>query len=119
MKCGNKKSSLAPSARSPEQKAESDGSKTHHNRFMPYTTTKPKLALVITELDVGGAEKCLVNVGSVGQPRDGNPLSCYVLLDDDIVHFRRVAYDREKTIEKIYAIAELDDFLGDRLREGR
>jgi hypothetical protein len=30
-----------------------------------------------------------------------------------------VEYPLEKTVEKIYAIAELDNFLGDRLREGR
>jgi hypothetical protein len=30
-----------------------------------------------------------------------------------------VSYDLDKTVEKIYAIPELDNFLGDRLREGR
>lgn len=66
-----------------------------------------------------GQDKCMINVGSVGQPRDGNPLSCYVLMHDNLVHFRRVPYPLEETIEKIYAIDELDNFLGDRLREGR
>ena len=33
--------------------------------------------------------------------------------------FRRVEYDLEKTIQKIYDTPELDNFLGDRLREGR
>ena len=66
-----------------------------------------------------GEDKTMVNVGSVGQPRDGDPRSCYVLLDDNVVQFRRVEYPLEKTIEKIYAIPELDNFLGDRLREGR
>ena len=64
-------------------------------------------------------EKVMINVGSVGQPRDGNPLSCYVVLEDDVVRFRRVDYDKETTIQKIYDIADLDNFLGDRLREGR
>jgi hypothetical protein len=41
------------------------------------------------------------------------------VLDGDVLQFCRVAYDLEKTIEKIHAIAELDRFLGDRLREGR
>ncbi len=65
------------------------------------------------------SEKCLINVGSVGQPRDGNPDSAYVLLDDNVVHFRRIPYPLEKTVDKIYAIPELDNFLGDRLYEGR
>ena len=66
-----------------------------------------------------GEEKVMINVGSVGQPRDGDPRSCYVTIEDDVVHFRRVEYPIEKTAEKIHAIAELDNFLGDRLREGR
>lgn len=66
-----------------------------------------------------GNEKVMINVGSVGQPRDGDPRSCYVIVEDDCVQFRRVSYPLEVTIEKIYAIPELDNFLGDRLREGR
>jgi diadenosine tetraphosphatase ApaH/serine/threonine PP2A family protein phosphatase len=64
-------------------------------------------------------EKVLVNVGSVGQPRDGDNRACYVILNDRTVQYRRVPYDFEKTIDKIYPIPELDNFLGDRLREGR
>ena len=64
-------------------------------------------------------EKVMVNVGSVGQPRDGNPRACYVVLEDDLVRFRRVDYPVEKTIAKIYDVPELDNFLGDRLRDGR
>ena len=63
--------------------------------------------------------KAMVNVGSVGQPRDGNPRACYVVLEDNVVTFRRVVYPFEKTIQKIYDTPELDNFLGDRLREGR
>ena len=66
-----------------------------------------------------GSEKTMTNVGSVGQPRDGNPKACYVVLEDDLLTFRRVDYDVEKTIRKIYETPELDNFLGDRLREGR
>jgi diadenosine tetraphosphatase ApaH/serine/threonine PP2A family protein phosphatase len=64
-------------------------------------------------------EKVMVNVGSVGQPRDNDPRSCYVVLRDQNVEFRRVEYPLETTIEKIHAIPELDRFLGDRLRQGR
>lgn len=64
-------------------------------------------------------EKLMINVGSVGQPRDGDRRSCYVVLEDDLVRFRRVEYPLENTIAKIYAIPELDNFLGDRLRDGR
>ena len=63
--------------------------------------------------------KTMINVGSVGQPRDGDPQACYVVLEDEGLQFRRVEYPIEETIEKIYAVPELDNFLGDRLRDGR
>ena len=63
--------------------------------------------------------KTLCNVGSVGQPRDGDWRACYVLLEDDTIYYRRVEYDVNATIQKIYAVPELENFLGDRLREGR
>jgi predicted phosphodiesterase len=63
--------------------------------------------------------KTLCNVGSVGQPRDGNWRACYVVLDNDVIRFRRVEYDWQKTRDKIYQIPDLDNFLGDRLGEGR
>jgi hypothetical protein len=42
-----------------------------------------------------------------------------VILEDDLVRFRRVEYPLDETIKKIYAIPDLDNFLGDRLRDGR
>jgi predicted phosphodiesterase len=63
--------------------------------------------------------KTLCNVGSVGQPRDGNRKACYILLEADTITYRRVDYDWTKTRDKIYAIPDLDNFLGDRLGEGK
>jgi predicted phosphodiesterase len=63
--------------------------------------------------------KAMLNVGSVGQPRDGDRRACYAILEDDAVRFRRVEYPHEKTCAKIHAIADLDNFLGDRLLQGR
>lgn len=73
----------------------------------------------LTEGFVIGQEKSLVNVGSVGQPRDGDWRSCYVILDENKIFFQRVEYDLDKTVAKIHAIEELDNFLGDRLRDGK
>lgn len=66
-------------------------------------------------------DKAMINVGSVGQPRDNDPRACYVILDDErkIVSFRRVEYPLEETVRKIYSIPRLDNMLGDRLRSGR
>lgn len=66
-------------------------------------------------------DKCMINVGSVGQPRDENPRACYIILDTDenTVQYHRVEYDVELTRQKIHAIADLDNMLGDRLLTGR
>lgn len=63
--------------------------------------------------------KYMVNVGSVGQPRDGDPRACYVIQHDEVLEYRRVEYPWQTTAEKIFAVPELDSFLGERLREGR
>jgi predicted phosphodiesterase len=64
-------------------------------------------------------EKVIINVGSVGQPRDGNPKSSYVLFDGERIIFRRVAYDIESVITRMEKIDRLPDYLAHRLREGR
>jgi len=66
-----------------------------------------------------GGGKALVNVGSVGQPRDGDWRACYALLDGEAVRFRRVEYDVEATVRKVHGTDDLDNLQGDRLREGR
>lgn len=63
--------------------------------------------------------KAMINVGSVGQPRDSDPRTCYVVLEDDRVLFRRLEYRFADTAQKIYRIPELDNMLGDRLHVGR
>jgi diadenosine tetraphosphatase ApaH/serine/threonine PP2A family protein phosphatase len=64
-------------------------------------------------------EKVVINVGSVGQPRDGDNRACYLLVDGEKVTFRRVAYDYESTMRKIMRIEELSDTLAARLKLGR
>lgn len=66
-----------------------------------------------------GDEKVMINVGSVGQPRDGDRRACYVTFDGDVVVFRRVEYNVDETANKIYAAKELDKSLGDRLKAGK
>lgn len=64
-------------------------------------------------------EKIIINVGSVGQPRDNDPRASYAVLHADRVEFHRVEYDFKTTADKIKAIPELHDWLGERLYEGR
>ena len=65
-------------------------------------------------------KRFLINVGSVGQPRDRNPLSCYGLLDTETRTFsyQRIAYDIEKTQGKMRKI-KMPDFLITRIKDGR
>ncbi len=64
-------------------------------------------------------EKAIINVGSVGQPRDHDPRASYAIFHPDRVEFIRVEYDIAKTADRIHAIENLNDWLGDRLYEGR
>ena len=63
--------------------------------------------------------KALINVGSIGQPRDRDNRASYVLVDEEKVQFIRVPYDVDAAIEKIRSVPELDEYLGNRLRDGR
>jgi diadenosine tetraphosphatase ApaH/serine/threonine PP2A family protein phosphatase len=65
-------------------------------------------------------EQWIVNVGSVGQPRDGDPRASAVLYDflAHEIRFVRVDYDVDKTQQKIRD-AGLPDALADRLATGK
>ena len=67
-----------------------------------------------------GAGRLLLNPGSVGQPRDGNPASSYLLLDTDALTatFRRVAYDMGVT-QRLMRDLDLPMRLVERLSWGR
>lgn len=80
-------------------------------------------------------ERAIINVGSVGQPRDKDPRASYVVVhtyatngggegnpltrEVEQIEFVRVEYDIDKTVKKILAEPMLDDMLGHRLYEGR
>jgi len=64
-------------------------------------------------------EKAIINIGSVGQPRDKDNRASYAYVDGNEVNFVRLAYDFETTAEKIKAIERLDNFHAERLRDGR
>jgi diadenosine tetraphosphatase ApaH/serine/threonine PP2A family protein phosphatase len=71
-----------------------------------------------TELDLG-RERWLLNPGSVGQPRDGDPRAAWLVLDLDPsrAHFRRTEYPVERTQEEIRE-AGLPEPLAARLEHG-
>ena len=63
-------------------------------------------------------QKVIINVGSVGQPRDRDNRACYVVVDGDTVSWRRVEYDIDKVVARMEQIAQLDAALSARLKEG-
>jgi len=64
-------------------------------------------------------EKIVINVGSVGQPRDRDNRASYVVLHGTHVEFVRLPYNIDETAQKIKAIPQLADWLGDRLYTGQ
>jgi diadenosine tetraphosphatase ApaH/serine/threonine PP2A family protein phosphatase len=65
-------------------------------------------------------ERWLINPGSAGQPRDGDPRAAYAVMDtrSDTVHFHRISYDITAT-QRLMIAAELPDVLVERLSFGR
>ena len=76
----------------------------------------PLLEAGSVQLDPG---RCIVNPGSVGQPRDRDPRASYAIFDSDagIVEHHRVEYDIPATQEKMRR-AGLPQYLVDRLDQG-
>jgi len=88
--------------------------------------------LILTKAGSGGVEvmnpeetilkpgvRYIINVGSVGQPRDGHPEAAYGLYDDDAnkFHLKRLPYDVETAQKKIIRTG-LPPFLAQRLSRG-
>jgi putative phosphoesterase len=70
-------------------------------------------------LEVGN--KLVINPGSVGQPRDGDPRACYAIIEDYKVDLKRVEYPVEAAVQTIQESALPDlakDLLADVLRHG-
>lgn len=47
------------------------------------------------------SDKRVLNPGSVGQPRDGNPRASYAIIENGEIELKRVSYDIEKTINQM------------------
>ena len=73
-----------------------------------------------TRLDVTAGSHYFINVGSVGQPRDGDPRAAYCIYDTESrsVELRRITYDVTKAQEKILK-AGLPERLAKRLQFGK
>ena len=73
-----------------------------------------------TKIKIENSKKYIVNAGSIGQPRDGDPRASYAIYDEDKgeVEIKRVVYDVGRAQKKILG-AGLPKLLASRLSEGR
>jgi predicted phosphodiesterase len=94
-----------------------------HKRKVWRMNVRGKVAPVEIPLNgkirLNGDELYLLNPGSVGQPRNGDPRSSYFIFDTEVrtVSFKLVKYDIASTIKKITE-ANLPEFLAKRLLDG-
>jgi putative phosphoesterase len=93
-----------------------------HRRALWYRDIRGKVALQeINEPKVFLSSEChyLINPGSVGQPRDGNPEAAYAVFDEEefSVHFKSIPYDVPGAQRRILA-AGLPPYLAERLARG-
>ena len=65
-------------------------------------------------------DRAIVNVGSVGQPRDGDSRACYVIFDTESfeINYKRLTYDLDKEIKSMKR-NDLPEFLINRLYRGK
>ena len=83
--------------------------------LLPLSGTDPAFTVRV----VGHGRPMLLNPGSVGQPRDGDPTASWLEIDTDagVATWRRVGYDVEAVRTAMFA-AGLPGRLADRIRIG-
>ena len=77
----------------------------HSHVPVVFVDSTPVDYFLLDEFDVPAKAKMMVNVGSVGQPRDLDPRASYAVLDTDrqCVFMRRLAYDIDAAADAILA----------------
>jgi len=87
--------------------------------FKKYKTNRCELA-AHDFVKIDDDYRYIINIGSIGQPRDGDPRASYMIYDSDdqIMSIKRVEYDYEKTQERMRK-ADLPRFLIDRIAVGK
>ena len=93
-----------------------------HRRALWYRDIRGKVALrqiSPTPMQLSPEEHYLINPGSVGQPRDGNPEAAYAIFDDEefSIQFKSAPYDVGGAQRRILA-AGLPPYLAERLALG-
>lgn len=64
-----------------------------HQPFILERFTSGEMVTHKEEASIKESYRYIINVGSVGQPRDGDPRACYAIIDDNRIKIVRVPYD--------------------------
>lgn len=72
-----------------------------HEPFIMELSPGDKMVAYKERAEIKDNFRYIINVGSVGQPRDGNPDAAYAILHKDLIEIKRVAYDIASTQKKM------------------
>jgi diadenosine tetraphosphatase ApaH/serine/threonine PP2A family protein phosphatase len=91
----------------------------HSHQPLAFSTAEDAQSWSGEKLSCDSGEQYIINVGSVGQPRDGDPRACYAIFDlhEHAIQLRRVTYDVREAQRKILQ-AGLPPVLAIRLAHG-
>lgn len=89
-----------------------------HRPFIIEMSSSGGLKTNKQEMHKTEGSRYIINAGSIGQPRDGDPRACYALVDDARIELVRVVYDIQATQKKM-SEAGLPNMLIERLSYGR
>jgi diadenosine tetraphosphatase ApaH/serine/threonine PP2A family protein phosphatase len=89
-----------------------------HSPFIIERLPSEELVTYKEKVSKGQTERYIMNVGSVGQPRDGDPRASYAIVDDEKMEIVRVPYN-VGAVQKKMRKAGLPNLLIERLSAGR
>jgi diadenosine tetraphosphatase ApaH/serine/threonine PP2A family protein phosphatase len=89
-----------------------------HQPFIIERVPSGELVTYREKTQMKDSTRYIINVGSVGQPRDGDPRACYVIVKDKDIQIIRIPYDIE-TVQNKMRKGKLPDLLIERLSVGR
>lgn len=89
-----------------------------HQPFIVERLPSGELITYKGTVQIGRTKRYIINAGSVGQPRDGDPRACYAIIDDEKIEIVKVPYDIE-SVQKKMGKESLPSLLIERLSYGR
>jgi predicted phosphodiesterase len=88
-----------------------------HKPVIIERSPEDKIIVYKDRTDIKEGYRYIINVGSAGQPRDGNPDAAYAILNKNSIEIKRVSYDIVLTQKKMRDVG-LPSYLIERLSRG-